>query len=262
MEKIIIIIPAYNEEKRIGATLDEYGRFFMNLKKNNKLNSEILVVINNTKDRTEAIVKKFKSTYKIINYLNFKQGGKGFAVKEGFKEAIKNSGNGMVGFVDADMSTKPDAFYDLIKNINNFDGVIASRYKKGSVLNPKPAFLRILAASVFNFFVRILFLMPYSDTQCGAKIFRIKAIDSIISRLGVTQWAFDVELLYNLRKQNYKIKELATVWEDKSGSKIKIFKSSIQMFFSIVRLRILHSKFVRLQKFARPLAGWLWRAVK
>jgi len=78
MEKVSIIIPAYNEEKRIGKTLEEYGKFFNDFKKNNKLGINILVVINNTKDRTEEIVKEYAKKYKFIKYLNLKPGGKGF----------------------------------------------------------------------------------------------------------------------------------------------------------------------------------------
>ena len=77
---ISIIIPAHNEEKRIKETLEAYCSFFNELKQKNILNSEIIIVINNTTDKTEEIVKKYSNRYKEIKYLNFKQGGKGFAL--------------------------------------------------------------------------------------------------------------------------------------------------------------------------------------
>ena len=105
MEKVSIIIPAHNEEKRIGRTLKEYISYF----KRKKLNFQIIVVLNACSDNTLKIVKKYKE----LEILNFKQGGKGFAIIEGFKKALKKKSN-LIGFVDADMATPPVAFYDLI----------------------------------------------------------------------------------------------------------------------------------------------------
>ena len=125
--KLCIIIPACNEEKRIGRTLKEYCRFFS---KKLKSDFEIIVVINNTNDRTEEIVKNHRKKCRELKYLNLKQGGKGFAVIQGFKEALKKDFD-LIGFVDADMATPPRSFYDLIENIKDYDGVIASRYILG-----------------------------------------------------------------------------------------------------------------------------------
>jgi glycosyltransferase involved in cell wall biosynthesis len=235
-------MPAYNEEKRIKATLEGYGAYFNNLKKLNLLDYEILVVINNTKDRTEEIVRDCIRKNKNIRYLNFKQGGKGFAIIEGFKDALKRD-NTLIGFVDADMATPPEAFYDLFKNINGLDGLIASRYIPGAKVMPKQTLQRIIASRIFNFLIRILFLMPYADTQCGAKIFKRGSIEFVKDKIGLTQWAFDVELLYLLRKQGFKIKEYPTVWSDKEYSKINFAKAGPKMALSIIRLRLINSIF-------------------
>jgi len=250
MEKLVIIIPAYNEEIRIAETLEEYGKFFTNLKKTNKIDSEIIIVINNTTDKTEEIVKKYQKKYDIIKYLNFKQGGKGFAIVEGFKESLKDKKNALVGFVDADMATPPHAFYDLVKNINGFDGIIGSRYIPGSKVNPKQTWRRIFVSRIFNLLTRTLFMMHYTDTQCGAKLFKRKALESITYRLGMSQWAFDVELLYLLEKYDFKVKEFPTVWADKNYSKINFMKAGPRMALSIIRLRLINSP---LEPLLRPL---------
>lgn len=239
MEKTVIIIPAYNEEKRIGRTLEYYGKFFSDLKSKKLIDVQILVVINNTKDRTEDVVRKYQKKYKIIEYLNFKQGGKGFAVIEGFKEALKNEKNSLIGFVDADLATKPDAFYDLIKNIKNHDGVIASRWIKGSVVEGR-TLKKIILSFGFNFIVRSLFLFKFHDTQCGAKLFRKEAITKVKEELKLTQWAFDVNLLYLCKKYGFDIIEIPTVWQDQEESKIKP-STPIQMFSGVIRLRIINS---------------------
>lgn len=241
--KVSIIIPAYNEEKRIGKTLREYEKFFKNLKKQKKLDFEILVVINNTKDHTEEIVKKYSKEYKEIRYLNFKQIGKGFAITEGFKNALKRD-NDLIGFVDADMATSPEHFYWLIRDLGKNDGAMASRGLKNSLV--KTSLKRKVNHKGFNFLVRSILFLPYKDTQCGAKIFRRKSIKSVLNELGMTQWAFDIDLLYRLKKKGFKIKEIPTVWEDKRGSKLNLRSVPIKMFASIIRLRIINSPFKRI----------------
>ena len=254
--KISIIIPAYNEEKRIGKTLEEYGKFFKILKKHKNFNFEILVVINNTKDRTEEIVRKYSKKDKEIKWLNFKQGGKGFAITEGFKDALKRD-NDLIGFVDADMATSPKAYYDLITNIENYGGAIASRYIMGAVVKPRQSLARIFVSRIFNFLIRILFLMPFADTQCGAKVFKRKTIENITYQLGMSQWAFDVELLYLIRKAGFKIKEHPTVWADKEYSHINFMKAGPRMALSIVRLRLINSPVEPLLRSLRIIAKFI-----
>ena len=253
MKKISIIIPAHNEEKRIGKTLEEYGRFFSNLRKNKILDSEIIVIINNTQDKTEDVVKKYLRKYRQIKYFNFKEGGKGFAITNGFKIALKGKSD-LLGFVDADCSTSPKEYYRLIKKIGNYDGIIASRYLQESRVKPKPTWQRILASRIFNFLIRSFFPMPYKDTQCGAKIFKRDAIKKIIPNLNMTQWTFDINVLYLCKKQGYRILEIPTIWEDKEYSKINLGKAGPQMFLSIIRLRAINSIFEPILRPLKPLA--------
>ncbi len=261
MEKLIIVIPAYNEEKRIAKTLEEYGKFFTNLKNKKIIDSEILIVINNTHDKTESIVKTYQKKYKIIKYLNFKQGGKGFAIIEGFKEALKDNNSSLIGFVDADLATLPNSFYDLAKNIGRYDGLIASRYINGAKVNPKQSLSRISVSRLFNFLIRVLFLMPYRDTQCGAKIFKRDAIKKTIDEFGLTQWAFDVDLLYRMRNHGFLIKEYPTIWADKEYSKINFMKAGPRMALAIIRLRFINSKFEFLIRGYDLLPKWMKIAV-
>ena len=237
MEKICIVIPAYNEEKRIGKTLGAYSSYFEVLRKGKKLDYEILVVINNTKDGTEEIVKKYVQLNNRIRYLNLIRGGKGYAVIEGFKDALKRD-NDLIGFVDADMATSPEKYFKLIKNVEKCDGVIASRGLKDSKV--KTTLYRKLTNRGFNTLVRLLLHIQFKDTQCGAKLFKRKTIEELLKSQIMTQWAFDVDLLYKLKK--VKIKEIATDWEDKTGSKVNL-KDPLKMFSSVIRLRLIYSPF-------------------
>ncbi len=253
--KISIIIPAYNEEKRIKKTLEAYSLVFEKLRKSKSFDYEIIIVINNTTDKTLDIVKKFKNER--VSYLNLKQGGKGYATIEGFKEALKRK-NDLIGFVDADMSTSPQEYVRLAKNIGKFDGIIASRYLPGAKVSPKPTIKRIIASRIYNFWIRWLFFMPYRDTQCGAKIFKRDAIKAVAPHLINTKWAFDVDLLYNLNKSGKKVKEMPTVWKDSEYSKINLFESGIFMALSMLRLRLINSPFSFVVKFYdKVLPDWL-----
>jgi len=242
MERVSIIIPAYNEEERIGKTLEKYLDYFKELKKKKLLGFEIIVVLNACKDNTLIIVKKFLKNRE-LKILNFKQGGKGFAIIEGFKESLKDGKNHFIGFVDADMSTAPEEFYNLIKGIGEYDGIIASRWMKNSVIKTPQTILRKITSRGFNFLVRSILILPYKDTQCGAKLFKEKSIKNIIKDLKTTRWAFDIDLLYNLKKNGFKLKEVPTVWEDKRESKLSLFKVPFQMFSSVIRLRLIYSPF-------------------
>ena len=241
--KLSIVIPAHNEEKRVGRTLEEYGKFFNEKLKNKELdNYEILVVLNACKDNTLAVVKKFQKKNKKIKYLDFKQAGKGFAIIEGYKDILQRDMD-LIGFVDADMATPPESFYMLVRNIKGYDGTIASRWLKGSVIKTKQTILRRITSRGFNFLVRAFFLLPYKDTQCGAKLFKRNVVKTVAADLGITKWAFDVDLLYRIKRKGFKIKEIPTIWEDKKESKLNLTKVPFQMFSSIIRLRLLYSPF-------------------
>lgn len=244
---VSIVIPAYNEEKRIGKTLDVFGEFFEKIRRDGKIEYELLVVINNTKDRTEEIVKENQRNNSRIRYLNFKRGGKGFAVIEGFKDALKRK-NDLIGFVDADLATSPKEFYRLIEHIGNYDGIIASRYVAGAVIKPKPSLQRLLAKKAFNILVRFLLLIPYRDTQCGAKVFKRRTVQEFVNSITMSQWAFDVDLLYTARKKSFKIREFPTMWADKEYSKINFWRAGPGMAIGVVRLRILNSPYKGLLK--------------
>lgn len=254
MENLSIIMPAYNEERRIGLTLDRYIEYFDKLKSQKNLNYQILVVINASKDRTIDIVKKRVKKNR-VSYLNLARGGKGYAVLEGFKWSLSRKFS-IIGFVDADMATSPHAFYDLIRNLDRYDGVIASRYLPGAKVNPLPSLGRIVVSRVFNFLIRSLFILPYRDTQCGAKVFKREALIRSINSLSMSQWAFDVDLLYHMRKKNFRIKEIPTIWSDREYSKINFMKAGPWMGLAIIRLRLINSPLRDFIKIYDKIVKW------
>lgn len=242
MNKISIVIPAHNEEKRIGKTLDEYLNFFRRVREQG-LDFEIVVALNACSDRTLEIVKSKKA--KEVFILDLKRPGKGFAVIEGFKDSLKRNAD-VIGFVDADAATSPAAFYHLMMHLLNNDGAIASRYVPGAIMRPKPTLQRMLVSRAYNAVIRGMFLLSFRDTQCGAKIFRREAIKSIVDNMIMTKWAFDLELLFRAKKSGFRLVEVPTIWSDKEYSKINAMTAGPIMLLGIIRLRLLHSPLNRL----------------
>jgi len=100
-----------------------------------------------------------------------------------------------------------------------------------------------VASRIFNFMVRTLFKVKIRDTQCGAKVVTKEAMQAVFPHLGLTRWAFDVDLLFKLRRAGFRIIEHPTIWHDVAGSKINIPKASLEMTLAICRLRLLYSPF-------------------
>ena len=229
---ISIIIPAFNEEQRIGKTLDRY------LKRYNE-NSEVIVVLNGCQDNTLEVVKEFQQIYpERLRWINIPERiGKGGAIIEGYKIARGK----LVGYVDADGSTGPEEFQSLIDQIQNHDGVLASRFLPGA--KTERSWIRTIFGKGFLFISKLLFWLPFQDTQCGAKVFRYQVILSVLPHLTSKDMVFDVDLLYHVVKEGFKIIEVPTIWVEQKNSAVfnshfKLFHTSLKMFFSLIKLRI------------------------
>ncbi len=236
INKLSVIIPAYNEEKRIGKTLESYLGFFHDI--------EILIAIDGN-DKTLDIVKSFSENgnknNNSISYIHSdKRLGKGMGILHGFNH-VKGD---IIAITDADESTSPCEIYKLINQLDGgYDCVIGSRWLPESKILIKQPLKRMIASRCFNYIVRHTLDIPFTDTQCGSKVFRKEAIKYATERMSTFDFAFDIDLLYQLHKGGFKIKEVPITWNDKDGSSIKLFRTSILMFLSVVRLRIINSYF-------------------
>ena len=164
-----------------------------------------------------------------------------------------------VGYVDADGATPPAAFDDLVTECAVADCVIGSRWMADSVLRQEQTFRRQFASRVFHTIVQGFFWMNIRDTQCGAKVMRREAVTAIHGQLTVADMAFDINLLYALKRSGYTVREVPTEWTDQVGSKVEIGRTSLVMLLSVIRLRLYYSPFYRWLAPLRPLEGWLYR---
>lgn len=235
--KFSIVVPAYNEERRLGRMLGEYLAYFEPRYGND---FEIVVSVNGSTDRTEEIARAFAAKHPaVVVEVEPAAIGKGGAVIAGGKVARGD----LVGFADADGSTPPEAFDDLVKGIGQAGFISANRWMKGSLVEPRQPLKRRVSSRVFNALVRLLFRVGTSDTQCGAKLMRREAWEKVVPTLDITRWAFDVDLLFKARRAGVAFKEVPTRWRDRDGSKIHYFASSVEMLLSMGRLRLVYSPF-------------------
>lgn len=256
---VLLLIPAYNEEERIEPTLRDYAAYF---RAHYAGPFQILVVLNGCGDNTLGVVQRVAQDFPEVHVENFSAPiGKGGALIEGLRHAPKVD---LIGYVDADGATPPEAFHRLIGHTAWADCVIGSRWLDGAVLHQAQPWFRQFTSRCFHAIVESLFGMGIADTQCPAKIAHRTAIETIHPHLRIADLAFDVNLLYSLTHAGFKVIELPTEWTDKLGSKVtsSLFRSSAIMFFSTVRLRLIYSPlYARLQPL-RWVGGWLYRVLR
>lgn len=239
--KVSIVIPAHNEEKRIERTLHTYLNYYDCLQAAHVLTTEFVIVLNGCTDNTLSIVTSIKKDHPNIIIVDTPKAGKGLAIKLGFEDALTRD-NDLIGFVDADMATSPNEFHELIDQIGNYDGIIASRYMEGAHVHPKRPFVKEWGRKiVFNSLIFMLFGMRFKDYQCGAKLFKYKVIKKVTPYLYIKQWAFDVELLYLCKKFGFNIKEIPTIWYDQAHSKLKVMRAGMRMLSALFEIRLRHS---------------------
>ena len=256
-----MLIPAYNEEKRIGPVLREfaeyYGREF-------PARFELFVVLNGCRDNTFGVVQQMAKEFPCIRFLNFSDPiGKGGALIEGLKLA---SIADLIGYVDADGATSPEAFHGLVKKLDDTgaDCIIGSRWLPESVLHQSQTQMRRFISRGFHYIVEVLFWMGIKDTQCPAKLLRREAAEKIHPFLRIADLAFDVNLVYSLKHAGFKVVEMPIEWTDKIGSKVtqSLMRSSVVMALSVVRLRLIYSPLYKWLQPLRPLEAWLYKKLR
>jgi glycosyltransferase involved in cell wall biosynthesis len=256
---LLLLIPAYNEEQRIEPVLRDYASYFQ---KNFSGKFQLVVVLNGCRDNTLGVVQKVAKDFPSISALEFKEPiGKGGALIEGLKLAPLAD---FIGYVDADGASPPHAFHDLMKHLDQADCVIGSRWLPGAVLHQAQTTIRRFTSRTFHLIVEILFLMNIKDTQCPCKVMKRSCIEKIHPQLRIADLAFDVNLIVSMRRAGFRVLEVPTEWTDKVGSKVtsSLFRNSLIMFLSVVRIRLIYSPLYKLLRPLRPLEGWIYKTLK
>jgi dolichyl-phosphate beta-glucosyltransferase len=248
-----LVIPAYNEEKRLPVSLRDIKSFFSGF----GIPMEVVVIVEKSSDQTIAKANAEvgdDARFQVVD--NKVQRGKGYAVKCGMLRAKGQ----IVFFMDADLSTP---LSEVLKFLEHFashpetDVVIGSRAHAKSQIVKKQTWIRRNMGRTFNRFVRFFGIRGIEDTQCGFKAFRAKAAHEIFSRQTLDGFAFDVEVLMLAREMGYKIDVLPVRWMNSPESKVHILLDPLKMLWDLIRIRWIVKRTLKLtaQASDRPLIG-------
>jgi glycosyltransferase involved in cell wall biosynthesis len=233
-----IVIPAKDEAARIERTIDDCCSYFGD-------RARVLVVLNGCTDDTSAIVHALCARYPTLEIIEIPAPiGKGGAVRAGLTLGAEP----FVAFADADGSASARQIDLLLQHcaLGGAAGAIGSRWIGGATIGRRQPFRRRVASRAFNLAVRLLFGLRFSDTQCGAKVFRRAAMEAVFDDLELANFAFDVDVLFAMRRARMRVAEVPIVWADEpNASKVRLVRSGISMLSALLRLRLKHSPFGR-----------------
>lgn len=233
MNNLSVVIPAYNEEKRIIKTLEKVTAFLAD----QLFWSEIIIVDDFSSDKTKEVVRNFRNNSKKINITIVEHSvnqGKGASVKTGMLKAK----NEFILFMDADSSTDISEITKLMPYINKYPIVIGSRYlEKGSVKIKQP-FIRKLISRAGNLLIKVSLGLNFEDTQCGFKIFSHNIAQKIFNLVTVERWGFDIEILTIAKNLKIPVKEVAITWYDDPNSRLRAGRAmteTLKELFHIIK---------------------------
>jgi glycosyltransferase involved in cell wall biosynthesis len=260
--RISIVIPAYNEEKRIISRIQSLTRYF------DKVigEYELLVITDGCTDGTPKIVSEYANDNPKVRLFDFPERlGKGGAIIEGFKLVRGN----IIAITDADNSVPPEEIFKLVREAEDHDVVIGSRYTRGSKLPVRETFLRYFLGRSFNALTKLMFwrLRGINDTQCGAKVLKRSVVKEILGDLFITGFAIDVNLIYSAMRRGFKVKEVGITYthvEHESKVSKSLVKLMMGMLFSLIKLRLYYSRFRPIldTKTMRSISNFLWKLTK
>ncbi|MDH7600809.1 MAG: glycosyltransferase family 2 protein [Armatimonadota bacterium] len=229
-----LIIPAYNEQQRIGQTLSAVAQYL----DQTGWTYEIIAVNDGSTDKTHELMLEAAANLDSLRIISYQPNhGKGYAVRQG----VFASRGEYVGFSDADLSAPIDELPKLFAAMEKgYDVAVGSRAVKGAQIETHQPLYRELGGKALNLVIRLLAVPGIHDTQCGFKLFRGDVARRIFSLCFVDGWSFDVEVLYLARRLGYKVAEIPVRWSHAADSKIRPFRAGLQLLWDIVRIRTRH----------------------
>ena len=227
-----LVIPAYNEEVRLSASLDAVARFAAA----HPGGCEVILVDDGSSDRTAEIARAFAARHPFSRVLvNDRNRGKGYSIRQGALDARGET----ILISDADLSTPLTESAKLLARLAAMgEGIaIGSRGLAGSNVEVHQNALRELMGRTFNLVVRTMTGLPFRDTQCGFKALSRRIAEPIFRRARVDRFSWDVEILYVARKRGVKIEEIPVTWRNAPGSKVGILSAPVEMLRDVIRVR-------------------------
>jgi dolichyl-phosphate beta-glucosyltransferase len=225
-----IIIPAFNEEKRLPDSLPKIIHFV----RQQAYPIEVIVVDDGSSDRTAEVVRQFQKDASFISLLPVEHGGKGHAVKAGMQQARGD----YLFLCDSDLSMPIDEVAKFLPPaLDSYDVAIASREIPGDRRYGEPPY-RHLMGRTFNLIVRLLAVPGVQDTQAGFKCFRRQAARQLFPLQTIKGWGFDVEVLFIARKRGLRIVEVPIHWYYMNRSRVRPVRDTYNMFREVLKVRL------------------------
>ena len=228
-----VIVPAYNEAERIGASLE---RMLAHVS-DSGWSAEIIVVNDGSRDNTAEVVNQYARRNPIVRLLeNEENRGKGYTVRNG----MMNASGQILLFTDADLSSPIEEASKLFSVIESGDADVAigSRYLQSELQTLKQPLYRRMLGRTFNVALRGILGLSYVDTQCGFKAFSRKAANTIFSNMKIEGWGFDPEILFLAKRYGLRVREVPVSWAHDHRSKINPIRDGVSMFTELMRIRL------------------------
>jgi dolichyl-phosphate beta-glucosyltransferase len=229
---LTVVIPAYNEEGNIAATLQDIAQYL----RTKNYSYEVIVVDDGSRDKTAELAAfegKVLPHFTLLRHSPNK--GKGYTVKEGVLAARGD----LILFMDADNSTRINQIDNLMSAIiDGYDIAIGSRRMTGAIIEEyQPRSRRILGTTYIKL-SNLILGTNVNDYNCGFKLYKKNAAKILFKNLTRNDWSFDSELIFLAARMNLKIKEIPVIWHDKQEtSKVKPLKDGLKSFFSLLKIR-------------------------
>jgi dolichyl-phosphate beta-glucosyltransferase len=226
-----IVIPAYNEGARLGATLERVLAYVSQQGEE----TEVIVVNDGSRDNTADIVRQFAASNPVLRLVeNPGNRGKGFSVRNG----ILNARARVVIFSDADLSSPIEELPKLLKPLKEgADIAIGSRWLQSDLQTQRQPLHRQLFGRIFNLLLRTTLGLQFKDTQCGFKAFTAEAAQTIFPLQHIERWGFDPEILFLARKCGFTVREVPVAWGHSGGTRINPLVDGSRMFMEMLRIR-------------------------
>jgi len=224
--ELSIVIPSFNEERRLPPTLESIAKYILERRRN----TEVIVVDDGSSDQTAAVAESFRNRIPRLRVVsNGRNRGKGFSVRHGSLEACGE----VVLFTEADLSSPIEEAEKLLAALKSHDVAIGSRAVDRSLIEVHESRFREFAGIVFNRIVRLMLGLPFVDTQCGFKAFRRERCRIIFEQQTIERFGFDPELLYLARHHKLSIVEVPVRWAHSPATKVNMMRDSVQMFLDV-----------------------------
>jgi dolichyl-phosphate beta-glucosyltransferase len=234
-----IIVPAYNESSRLGATLEE----ILDHIDRQGWNAEVVVVDDGSSDDTVTIAERFAAGHRALRIIrNPGNRGKGYSVRNGMLQAKGR----ILLFTDADLSSPITEAGKLFSALDaGADVAIGSRWMDPSLQFQRQSLKRQVLSRLYHAFLKVILFIPYHDTQCGFKAFTRAAAAKIFPLQRVMRWGFDPEILYLAHRQGLKVAEIPVRWGHDDGSRLRVWRDGFRMGWDALKVRwyALHRKY-------------------